>query len=257
MYDPATPIRCLLIDDEIQATATLGMLLKNHPEIIIAGEIHDPELAVEAIVRNQPGLVFLDIQMPGKSGFDIARELSALPHPPQVIFVTAYDQFAIEAIRHTAFDFLLKPVNPEDLARALQRFQLHRQKPDIRIQLLKLIGQTHMPQKLRFNTTSGFMMIDPAEIVFVEADWNYTEIHLSAEQKEMMTINLGSLEKMLPTDSFHRVSRSVIINIRYLSKVNRKKRQALLIKNGESFTIQIPLLNIRKLENFLDDQPAR
>jgi two-component system LytT family response regulator len=97
-------------------------------------------------------------------------------------------------------------------------------------------------------------LLSPEEILYIQADWNYSEVFLSDKKSELVTINIGKLEEMLPGNIFYRISRSVIINIKYLVRVNRKKRLALLEKEGKEYTFNIPLLNIRKIENFIESQ---
>jgi DNA-binding LytR/AlgR family response regulator len=114
--------RTIIVDDEPGAISNLEALLHNHPEIRVIETIHDATIAVDSILDQKPDLLFLDIQMPGKTGFEIAKELLEAGDPPTIIFATGFDQFAIEAIRHAAFDFLVKPVNPEELKKAIERF---------------------------------------------------------------------------------------------------------------------------------------
>ena len=108
----AKTLRTIIVDDEPGAITNLEALLELHPEIRVIDTIGDPTLAVDTILAKKPDLLFLDIQMPGRSGFEIAKELAEAGDQPAIIFATGFDHFAIEAIRHAAFDFLVKPVNP-------------------------------------------------------------------------------------------------------------------------------------------------
>ena len=245
-------ISCIIVDDEHSAIAVLKGLLRTIPGVSLLAEITDPALAVETIGKHAPDLVFLDIQMPGKSGFEIAHELHEAGDPPDIIFVTAFDRFAIEAIRHAAFDFLVKPVIPEELAQAIARLKQKPEKSDQAAQFRKLIGLVMNRPKIKISNAGGFSLIDPAEIVFIRADWNYSELFFNHEKSELATMNIGLLEETLPEKEFYRISRSLIINVNYLKKVSRKKRQALLVKDGVEYAFPIPLLNIRKLERFLE-----
>ena len=227
-------------------------LLKAYPEIKVIDIISDATTAVEAILAKKPDLLFLDIQMPGKTGFEIVKDLMEANQVPSIIFSTAYDQFAIEAIRHAAFDFLVKPVNPEELKQAIVRLQQLPSKPSQAEQLTRLIERTLSKPKIKISTTGGFSLINPSDIIYIQADWNYSELFFDQEKSELATMNIGSLEESLPGNDFFRISRSLIINVTYLKKVNRKKRQALLVKDGKEYIFPIPLLNIRKLERFLD-----
>ena len=117
------PIKAIIVDDEPGAIANLSLLLQTYPRIEVAATVTNALLAVDLIHEHQPDVVFLDIQMPEKTGFEIARELLEAGDAPAIIFATGFDKFAIEAIRHAAFDFLVKPVNPEELKQTVSRLE--------------------------------------------------------------------------------------------------------------------------------------
>jgi len=249
-----TNIRIIIVDDEIQAISNLENLLSVNPSIRIIKKITDATKAVPIIIENKPDLLFLDIQMPGKSGFEIVRKLSQEDYRSEIIFVTGFDQYAIEAIRFAAFDYLVKPVNPEELKQAIGRFEEKDRDGTTEEQIKKLLERTISKPKIKLSTAGGFTLINPDDIIYINADWNYADIICGPDKSEMVTTNLGTLEKTLPANSFFRISRSVIINTAYLKKVSRKKRLAYLVKDGKEYTFKIPLLNIRKLERFLEKQ---
>jgi len=244
--------KVLLIDDDPDAIGNLKNLLSGHTEFRVEGSITDPNLVLDSVREFRPDLIFLDIQMPGKDGFDVLREMLAENLQTEVIFVTAYDKFAIDAIRFSALDYLLKPVSPFDLQNALMRFMGKSHTQDSTVGMQALLEKTMLhANKLKFNTHSGFFMLSPEEIIYIQADWNYSEVFMSDTKSELVTLNIGKLEEMLPKHLFYRISRSVIINISYLVRVVRKKRTAILEKNGKEYTFKIPLLNIRKIEDFI------
>ena len=253
-------IRSIIIDDEISAINNLEKLLSDFPEIENIVNVTDPVNALETINSLDPDLIFLDIQMPGKDGFELIRELKQNNLTPEIIFITAHDEYAIRAIRHSAFDYILKPVDKKELENAINRFLESRSQRSskekekvLNEKFEALISRVSSHQKLKFATGSGFLLIDPKDILYILADWNYSEIHFDDSKHELITQNLGAIEKILPSSLFYRISRSIIINIGYLSKVNRKKRVAILIKDGKEYPFKIPLLNIRKLERFLEN----
>ena len=246
------PFRTVLIDDEPDATQLLEKHLADFPEVQVIGKTHYAMEAVEMVQQLEPALLFLDIELPGKSGFDILDELLNLGLKPQVIFVTAYNDYAIRAIRYAAFDYLLKPVDQEELKAVISRLGQSTAVPNRGEQIRVLKEQMTATKVLKFSTTGGFVVIKPEDIIYITADWNYAEIHFDDEKKEIVTMNLGSLEDILPPALFFRISRSVIINIGYLTRVSRKKRIATLVKDGKEFSFVIPLLNIRRLEKFLE-----
>jgi len=244
--------KTILIDDEIQAMEELEKLLADHPFIQIVEKVGDPEQALAKITLHKPDLLFLDIRMPGKTGFEIASEILQGGLRPDIIFVTAYDQFAIRAIRHAAFDFLLKPVSREELEIALARFREKTEQTEKEKRYHALVEDTVNRPRVKLSTTGGFTLVRPEDIVYIEADWNYAEIHFEKEKSEMVTMNIGKVVEMLPKNDFFRISRSIVINLAYLTRVSRKKREALLIRDRVEYRFKIPLLNIRKLEQFLE-----
>jgi two-component system, LytTR family, response regulator len=252
-------ISVILVDDELQALAALEQKLVRFPELKVVGQFNDSSDAIKAILEMKPGLLFLDIQMPGKDGFSVVKEIHEDQYSPEVIFVSAYHQFAIKALRNSALDFLVKPVLDEELEAVVTRLLQKVTSGQVAIPLKPLIERLadHLPSlrpagRIKFASGSGFVMIHPDDMVYIQADWNYSEIWLSHGSHEMLTLNLGNVEKLLPAGQFFRINRSIIINLAYLWKVNRKKRVAILKKDGEEFSFAIPLLNIRKLERFLE-----
>jgi len=245
--------KVLIIDDDPDAIENLKKHLSNQSNFKVLGSITDPNLALETVRQVKPDLIFLDIQMPGKDGFDVLREILDENLQPEVIFVTAFDKFAIDAIRFSALDYLLKPVSPYDLQNALIRFLTKSKNADNSNALNELLKKTLLhANKLKFHTQSGFYMISPQDIVYIQADWNYSEIFLSDTKSELVTTNIGKLEDMLPKHLFYRISRSIIVNISYLVRINRKKRLAILVKEDKEYSFKIPLLNISKIEKFIE-----
>jgi two-component system, LytTR family, response regulator len=244
-------LNAIIVDDEPQAIDNLEKLLINIPVIRIIDKENDPEKALEKIIHYKPDLLFTDINMPGKSGFELVSDIFHYGLKPEIIFVTAFDKYAIRAIRYAAFDFLLKPVNREELELAVRRLLERKQETVKDEQFNILMDHTIRRPKIKFNTTGGFIMIKPEEIVYIQADWNYADIFFDNETSETVTMNIGSLEALLPSTEFFRLNRSVIINTNYLARVSRKKLEAILIKDGKEYRFKIPLLNIRKLESFL------
>ncbi len=243
-------LRTIIVDDEEKAINNLETLLNNFPQVQIIDKSTDPEKALGKILLQKPDLLFMDIQMPDKTGFEIVSEVYRSGLRPDIIFVTAFDKYAITAIRYAAFDYLLKPVNKEELKDALERLLKKTTETDKEEQIKILIEKTSR-HKIKFSNAGGFILIKPEDIIYIEADWNYSEIYFSKEIKEVVTMNIGSVEELLPKEDFYRINRSIIININYLSRVIRKKLLAILIKDGQEYQFKIPILKIRGLERFL------
>ena len=247
-----TKIRTVIIDDSRQDILNLEKYLAGNETIEIAGTLSDPRTALAALMGIHPDLIFMDIQMPYKNGFEVVEEIYKNQFHPEVIFVTAFDKFAIQAIRHAAFDYLLKPVDPVELSNAIERLQKSGFNQNREGQVKLLVEKGVAPRKLKLDSTGGFTMIRPEDIIYIQADWNYSEIWFNASEHEVVTMNIGALEDILPPSEFFRISRSLILNITYLKKVNRKKRLALLVKDGKEYSFNIPLLKMRKLERYLE-----
>ena len=243
-------IRVVIVDDEEHCIRMLKQLIGNDPRLDIVAEVSDPAGAVGQILVKKPDLLFLDVQMPGYSGFDILESIEKTTLRPIVIFVTAFNEYAIKAIRAAAFDYLLKPVDIKELMLSIEKAINRINQKEAERSYSSLIEKAS-DKKIRFNTTGGFTMIDPNEIIFIRADWNYSEIHTDKDKNEVVVINIGALEDILPHKDFARISRSVIINLRYLEKVLRIKRTCILKKNNDIFSFRIPLRRIRELEERL------
>jgi len=176
---PDTSMKAIILDDEPEAISNLEKFLVNFPQIQVIARITDALSAVSVISAMKPDLLFSDVQMPGKNGFEVAEELFEKGIKPDLIFVTAFDRFAIQAVRHTAFDYLLKPVNPDELKNAIDRLLSRTYKPDMEEQFKKLFEKTTSSKKLKISTAGGFTLIRPEDIIYIEADWNYADIYFS------------------------------------------------------------------------------
>ncbi len=236
----------MIVDDEPDARELLGTLVSEHQDIRVVATASGASEALPLITRIRPDLLFLDIQMPAKNGFELVSELRSLEITTPVIFVTAYDEFAIQAIKASALDYLMKPVDPFELAKAIQRFRNQELKERYQQKLEALLNAVHPSiqsgAKLRFNNRSGYILIHPDDILYLEADANYTHIYLREHHKETISNNLGLVEKSLPVNTFQRISRSLIINTTWLQRVDRINHQCFLNCEGIEICLKATLL---------------
>lgn len=239
-------IKAVIVDDEQEAIDYLSVLLQeNFPEINIVATANSSGDALEKIFRKNPDLLFLDIKIDNKTGFDILLEIEKENHFPYIVFVTAYNIFAVDAFKANALDYLLKPVDAEDLRNAVSKFFTQKQK-DLQFENLQnLLVQQN--KKIRFNTRTGFVLINPDQIVFCEADGNYSEIQLINQSKVVVCLNLKNLMKELPAKHFKRISRSHIINEEFLSEVDRSQQKCILSVNGSNFQLSYSPLRMTGL----------
>lgn len=250
--DPARLIRALIVDDEEGAREIMERLLLRIPGVEIAGKASSADEALEMAVNCQPDIVFLDVRMPEKNGFQLADYLQKYMFNTTVVFVTAHAEFAINAVKISAFDYLLKPVMMAELQETILRFKASRLQQNFPGDPSRTAGVPSPTSKIKFNTRTGYILIAPSDIMYCEADVNYTTIYLGKNRREVVTINLGKIEEILSPYSFHRVSRSIIINQACLSKADRQKQQCTLEKGEEQIILEISPNHIRELEKFLD-----
>lgn len=207
-------MKALLIDDERIARAELRRLLGAHPEIEIVGEARNGREAIEQIGSLAPDLIFLDVQMPGMSGFEL---LERLDEPPQVIFTTAFDKHALQAFDANALDYLLKPIAPERLATALKK--LHPTRSDAAPSTAPVTPSTTPQDRVFVRDGDRCWMVQFSEIALLESEGNYTRLYF-AGNKPLIPRSLAVLEERLDPTIFFRASRQHMINLRAIERID-------------------------------------
>jgi two-component system LytT family response regulator len=237
-------LKAVIVEDERESLELIKDLIDSGGKAKVIGSTSNPDEAVSLISTLEPDIVFLDIKMPGKSGFDILDELSRLAKvTPYIVFTTAYDEFAVKAFEYAAFDYLLKPIDPSRLSTSIIRCSLGKKTGSAQnSELLRTIMK-----KLIYRNISGIVIIDPSEVVYVEAAGNYSCFQLNDGKKETVTISLGKVEEHLMNDGFFRTGRTYIINLNYLKKINSKKRECILHSGGVDFRCEISYDKIKVL----------
>lgn len=243
-------IKAILVDDEERAISFFTELLSEFPEIELVATAQSVDEGLIKILDNRPDIVFLDVQMPEKDGFELLHELEKYEPDPTIIFVTAYDEFAISAIKHAAFDYLLKPVDLAELKKAIARFRNNKWNENKK-EAYKNLANSISIKKLRFNSRTGSVFIDPEEIVYVRADGNYSEIYTTDGKKELVTYYISVIEDKINSKFFFRAGRSLIFNLNCLKEIDRKNRACLLATNKGDVCIRVPYKYVRLLEDIL------
>jgi len=241
----------MIIDDEDDGRHMVAEFLKDYPGFEIVSQCKSADEALKAILQHQPGLIFLDIEMPGKSGFDLIAELKQYARPPHIIFVTAFNRYAVQAFKASAFDYLVKPIDKEEFRTTILRYTTEKSDTVLAAKIDNLLECITPEKKIRFNTQNGFTMVDPSGIIYCEADWNYTDLHFPNNKKIVVSMNIGKVLALLDPRKFCRISRSILINLSFLVSVDRKKRQCLIKTEDRELTFHIPLNHLRELENRL------
>lgn len=248
---PMKHLSLVIIDDERSARELLRGLLADFPDVTILGEAENVDEALPMILKGRPDLILLDIQMPNKDGFVLVEKLLQHEVNVEVIFVTAFEKYALRAIKASAFDYLLKPVKKKDLEDSLAKLADKVQSGRMNEKFSRLIYQLNDKKKLKFRNRTGFTMIDPDEILFCRADSNYSLIELDSGKRLTVSVNLGKVEEILPQPCFSRISRSAIINLHYLAEVDRKNMQCTIV-NQSRHTLPVSKKYMKELEKACD-----
>ena len=229
-----TMIKAIIIDDETDCCETIAELLQRYfPAIEVTGVYHNGTEALPAILHQQPDLVFLDVEMPKMNGFEMLEQLPQVNF--DIIFTTSYDQYALKAIRFSAIDYLLKPIDRNELQKAVQKV-IQRSQRTISKQVEILMQRIHQPaksiSKIALPTMEGLQMIPVDSIIRCKSEGNYTVLMLKNKQKIIVSTVLKDIEEMLDDYSFVRVHRSYLVNLNEVEKYVKGEGGYLLMTDG-------------------------
>jgi len=244
----------IIIDDERNVREALGLMLKEQcPEIHICGTAASASEGRELIKNEDIDFIFLDISMPKEDGFAFIRSIPKDNYG--IIFVTAYEEYALRALKASAIDYLLKPVNPlelrEAVTKAIQYLELRKAKAEIRTiyheSLENLHDHVHSEnkqiEKITIAEQFGFRMVKVADLMYLQADSNYTILHLSGLDKIVATRSLGEFEKILENSMFFRIHKSTIINMNFLKAYYSYEGNFAELTDGTRLSISRRKLN--------------
>lgn len=209
-------MKAVIIDDERPARQELRTLLEDHPSIEICGEAENVSAALRLISSEKPDLLFLDIQMPGKSGFDLLDELPA-PHP-HIVFTTAYDEYAVRAFEINALDYLMKPISPKRLQTALDRLLDRQFVPADTPDSGAAAGPWTEEDRVFVRENDRCWFVPLKSVRLIESEGNHSRIHFEREQP-LLHRTLGSLEEKLPSKIFLRANRAQIVNLSFVDTI--------------------------------------
>ncbi|HZS10544.1 MAG TPA: LytTR family DNA-binding domain-containing protein [Blastocatellia bacterium] len=241
-------IRALIVDDEPIARAGLRTLLAAEPDFEVIGECRNGREAVKAIREQAPSLVFLDVQMPGMSGFDVLAEVGPASLPA-VVFVTAYDQYAIKAFETGALDYLLKPFDEERFRKTVERVKRHFEAGDfhglrerLSALLKRLDGEVSRlepkyPGRVVVKSAGRIFFVNVDEIDRIEAAGNYVKLHV-ADKAHLLRETMDAMEARLDPEKFVRIRRSVIVNVEYIRELRPlfKGEYVIILRDGTELT---------------------
>lgn len=241
--------KILIVDDEPEARMLLRTLLRKISNIKIIAEAGNAEQALFQLVEHYPNLIFLDISMPGASGMELVKLMRKRDIDIPVVFISAYEKYAIEAIRCGIYDFILKPVNRHKLRKIIEKYQRTNSK-DLPAKLMEVLNSIHEGSKIRINSRHSYILLDPKEIVHCSSDDGYTTIHLTNGKTEISNTSLTILEGKVENHNFYRLGRSHLINQNYIRSVNKSTNKCILCSNG--FSWEIPSSH-KSIKEFLEN----
>lgn len=238
--------KVLIVDDEPEARALLHSLLSPINSVEVVGEADNVESAFYLYVQHYPNLILLDINMPGKTGVDLVHLMRERNVNVPVVFISAHKEYAIEAIRNEVYDFLLKPVDREDLQKIISKYQRINSK-HLPSKLMEVLQSIKEESKIRVNSKYSYVLVNPSEIVYCKSENGYVVLHLNNGHTEISNGTLIQIELKVKNQNFYRLGRSVLINQTYIREIIKKSNKCLLRHGDSKWEIEAPKNAIRKL----------
>ena len=240
-------IKAIAIDDEKHCLITLEHHLNKTGEINLLAVIQDSTAAVEKINELKPDIVFIDIEMPGMNGFEVLNRFETLPF--KVVFTTAYDQYAIKALKMNALDYLLKPVAYEDIKEVIEKFKnsaMHQSKEQI--SHLYRFSKGKMQDTIALSMQEGLLFVKIEDIMYIEGSGSYSYIVMTDKSKHLASKNISLFEEVLEDNPlFFRAHKSFMVNIHHIRQYLRGEGGEIIMKDGKSVS-----LSRNKKQEFLD-----
>lgn len=241
-------LTAVIIDDESLSIKNIEIIVTDFcPSVRVVGKTQMPIEGVKLINENKPDIVFLDVEMPGMNGFDV---LDAIPNKQfDIIFVTAYDNYAIKAFKVNAIDYIQKPVNIKEVVNAVNKVIEKKATQQHNIEDYRRIFEdlTRLRnQKINIPTSEGITRLDKSEIIHIQADGRYSRLFLNNNESLFVTKTLKELEEIINSETFFRVHKSHLVNTDYIKKYNISSSHQLELSNGKVVDI-----SRRKRDDFL------
>lgn len=240
-------MNAIILDDELYCSETLFYLIKKHcPQITKADVYTDPEQALEIVRQERPDILFLDVEMPFMSGFDFVQALG--PTTVSIIFTTAYDTYAVQAFKVNAVDYLLKPIDKEELIQAVSKVAKKPQPLDQHLLsgLIRTALEQQAPRKITIHTVDGIHLLQLDDILYCKSEGSYSFIYLKDQPVLMVSKNLAEMEELIKSSRFFRVHKSHLINQDHILKVNKADGGDVIMSNQE----KVPIARQRKVDFF-------
>ena len=232
-------IRSIIIDDEQHCIKSLQSdLQKNCPMVEVADTCFSAKDGIMSIKKNNPDLVFLDVEMPWMNGFEMLEVLGEMNF--SIIFTTAHDEFAARAFRISAIDYLLKPIDANDLKAAVQKVEKKMDEGSSLQHISNLLRNMHQPSsnhKIALPQREGYEFVDVSSIIYCHAEGAYTKVFIQDKKNMLISRTLGDVEELLPPELFQRIHHSTLVNVSYISQLLRTDGGYVVLKNGEKLSV--------------------
>ena len=233
--------RAIIIDDEEKSRVTLNSFIQKYcPTIQIVDMQNGVKSGVASIEKNNPDVIFLDIEMDDGYGFDVIEATRSYVY--DVIFVTAYNQYALKAFKYSAIDYLLKPINPEELILAVNKLTDSSRLSQIEEKLEALLLNKKSLQKIAFPSMEGLRLENINNLAYLESDNYYTNVHLKNGEKLVVSKTLKEYDQMLNEEGFFRIHQKFLTNISYISNYTKSDGGYLTLENG----VELPVARRKK-----------
>jgi two-component system, LytTR family, response regulator len=232
-------MNAIIIDDEVTVRNTIKALLTgNFPEITLLASVGTIEDGHKAILKFNPELVFLDIELPDGTGFDLLKKFEQIPF--KIIFVTGHNEYAIDAIKVSALDYILKPLDTDELTNAVVKARaiINNEEQQLKFQALnENLQNRKVLKKIILHTSDHLQLVSLGDIIRAEADSNYTRFFLSGNRKIMVSRTIKEFEALLSSSGLIRVHQSHIVNLGFVDKYFKKDGGYLLLKDGAKIPV--------------------
>ncbi len=229
-------IKSVIIDNEKKSRRTLSNFLHKYcKHVEVLGEADGVSSGIELIKDQNPELVFLDIEMSDGTGFKLLESFEDIQF--SVIFVTAYSAYAVKAFKISAIAYILKPINPQELIEAIEKYQKEIGLKGIHNKLEVLLGNQSSVKKIAFPTSEGIELVKLNQIVHCKADDNYTFIYLANEKRIVVSKTIKEYDNMLSDFGFYRIHQSHLVNLDYISKFNKNDGGYVVLENGKKLPV--------------------
>ncbi len=230
--------KILLVDDEPEARSLLKSLLNEIRYVEVIGEADCAEEAMYKLIEFYPDAVFMDISMPGKTGMEFIELVKKRNIDVQVVFISAHKEYAVQSIRNEVYDFLLKPVNRQELKEKVEKLRRKNEKGLSR-RFQDIFDNIKENAKIRINSRYSYVLIDPSEIIYCQSGGGYTNIYMMNGKEEVASATLSQIETMVEGWNFYKLSRSVLINQNYIRQVDKGRNVCILRANSHDWTIKV------------------